>query len=219
MSRLTRAAIAAAGIAVVAAPAPAAEAATIVVPECGRAVPAEKTIPIQGTGFRPGGFVRIVDAAGQTLGSTTADAAGNFNDVFFGPTFPSSDTNQVNLTVSAIDDQNVASPPVPLPVVRVTADLPDRARPTSRVRYRVFGFETGRRVYLHIRRGGKTQGTFRISNANGPCGIASRRMRYMPLRTYRTGVYDYYFQHTPRFDRSQPGVKLSISITRRIRSR
>ena len=219
MQQLTRAVTATAALAAVLAVPSAVRAATIAVPPCARVVPAQKTIPISGTGFRAGGFIRVLDAAnaGNSLGSATADAAGNFNDVFFGPTFPNAGTNLMTLNVKAVDDQGVESPAVPLQVVKITATLPERARPTSRVRYRVFGFETGRRVYLHVRRGGKTRGSFRISNANGPCGIASRRMRYMPLRRWSTGTYDYYFQHSRRFDRTQPGVRLRISIIRRVR--
>jgi hypothetical protein len=210
--------VAAAGLTVLLAVPSAAQAAAITVPPCARVLPAQKTIPISGTGFTPGSFIRVLDAADNStsLGNATADAAGNFNDLFFGPAFPNAETNQMTLNVSAVDSQGVASPPVPLQVVRITATLPDRARPTSRVRYRVFGFQTGKRVYLHIRRGGKTRGSFRISTAKGPCGIASRRLKYMPLRSWRTGTYDYYFQHTRRFDRRQPGVRLQISIVRRI---
>src|SRR5688572_4107168 len=124
MHRLTCAAAAAAGLAALVAPS-SAQAAAITVPPCARVVPAQKTVPIAGTGFRAGGFIRILDAAGQSLGNTQADATGAFNDVFFGPTFPSDDTNQLTLQVSAVDDQGVASAPVPLQVVRVTATIPD----------------------------------------------------------------------------------------------
>ena len=218
MDRLTRAALIAAGLLAVLAVPAAAQAAAIAVPQCARVLPGQQTIPISGTGFTPSSSVQVADAAnqGNSLGSAATDAAGNFNDLFFGPAFPDADTHHFTLNVSGVDAQGVASPPVPLQVVRITATLPDRARPTSRVRYRVYGFETGRRVYLHIRRGGRTRGSFRISNANGPCGIASRRLRYMPLRRWSAGTYDYYFQHTSRFDRSKPGVRLQISIIRRI---
>ena len=217
MSPLARAAVAAAGLTALLVVPSAAQAAAITVPPCARVLPGQKTIPISGTGFTPGSFIRVADAADQSasLGSASADTAGNFNQLFFGPTFPNADTHRMTVNVTAVDDQGVASPPVPLQVVRITATLPDRARPTSRVRYRVFGFETGKRVYLHIRRGGKTRGTFRISTAKGDCGIATRRLRYMPLRRWTTGSYDYYFQHTRRFDRSQPGVRLRVSIIRR----
>ena len=218
MHRLSRAAVATAGLLALLAVPSAAHAAAIAVPQCARVLPGQQTIPISGTGFTPSSSVQVTDAAnqGNSLGSTSTDVAGNFNDLFFGPTFPDADTNQLTLNVAGTDAQGVASPPVPLRVVRITATLPDRARPTSRVRYRVYGFETGKRVYLHVRRDGKTRGSFRISTAKGACGIASRRMRYMPLRRWSTGTYDYMFQHSRRYDRTKPGVRLQISIVRRI---
>jgi hypothetical protein len=197
----------------------AAQAAAVTVPPCARVVTGEKTVPISGMGFTPNSFVQLKTTDGKSIGGAQTDAAGNFADVFFGPIFPNLDTNQLALQLVGTDAQGIAAPAVPFNAVRITATLPDRARPGSRVRYRVFGFEEGKRVYLHIRRGGKTRGTFRVSNANGPCGIASRRMKYMPLSSYSTGTYDYYFQQVARFDRAQPGVRLRISIIRRVRFR
>src|SRR5687768_15850454 len=169
MDRLSRAAVATAGLLALLAVPSAAQAAAIAVPQCARVLPGQQTIPISGAGFTPGSSVQVTDAAdrGNSLGTALTDAAGTFNDLFFGPTFPDADTNRLTLNVAGTDAQGVASPPVPLQVVRVTATLPDRARPTSRVRYRVYGFETGKRVYLHIRRSGRTRGSFRISTANG----------------------------------------------------
>lgn len=210
------AAVAAAGTVLALAAPAGAQAAAIVAPECGRVVLGQKTIPIQGSGFTPNSFVRLQTTDGQTVGGAATDAAGNFVDSFFGPSLPRN-VEQRSFQLAASDSQGVAAPPVPFNVVKITATVPDRARPGSRVRYRVYGFNPGQTVYLHIRRGGKTRGSFKVSRANGACGIASRRMKYMPLRRYSTGVYDYYFQHSKKFDRSQPGVKLSISIIRRIR--
>lgn len=213
MHRLSRAAPVAAGLAAMLAVPAVAHGAAIAVPECARVLPGERTIPISGNGFTPGSNVRVGDA-GNALGSAPTDATGAFNGLFLGPTF-ATDMNRTTINVTGVDDQGVTSPPVPLQVVRFTATMPSRARPTSRVRYRAFGFETGKRVYLHIRRGGRTRGTFRIATAKGPCGIASRRLRYMPLRRWSTGTYDYVFQQTRRFDRTKPGVQLRISIIRR----
>ena len=193
-----------------------AQAAAIVVPECGRIVPGQKTIPVSGSGFTPNSFVTLRTADGQTAGGAATDAAGNFADTIFGPSLGLNDVRR-SLQLVGTDAQGLASPPVPFNVVKITATVPDRARPGSRVRYRVYGFQPGRTVYLHVRRSGRTRGTFKVSRANGACGIASRRMRYMPLRRYSTGTYDYYFQHTKRFDRSEPGVRLRISIIRRAR--
>jgi hypothetical protein len=220
MPRLARAASAAAGLAILTTPA-VADAAAIVAPPCARTVLAEKTVPVQGTGFTPNSFVRLTSPDGKvSLGGAATDAAGSFSDVFFGSTLlPSVRSTKATVALVGTDSAGVAAAPLSLDVVRITADLPDRAKPRSRVRYRVLGFETGRTVYLHIRRGGKTRGTFKVGTAKGDCGIATRRMRYMPLRSYRTGRYDYYFQHTRKYDRTAPRVKLSISIIRRLRSR
>jgi hypothetical protein len=99
-------------------------------------------------------------------------------------------------------------------VTKVGADLPQRARPTSRVRMRVFGFQPGRTVFLHVRRGGRTRGTFRIGVPAAPCGTAARRLRYMPLRRWSTGSYTYEFQQSKRFDRKKPRVQLRVSLFR-----
>lgn len=216
MHRAARTAlVAAAGSAALIAP-PAAQAASIAVPPCGRTIVGQRTIPVQGTGFTPNSFVRLTTADGQSVGGVATDAAGTFVDSIFGPTFRRN-VEQQALQLTATDSAGIAAPPVPFNVVKITATLPDRARPTSRVRYRVYGFSPGQTVYLHIRRAGKTRGTFKVSRANGVCGIASRRMRYMPLRRFSSGTYDYVFQHAKRFDRSQPGVKLSVAISRRVR--
>jgi hypothetical protein len=212
-----RVAMATVGVGLAAVPA-AAEAAAIVAAPCSRAVLGQKTVPIQGTGFTPNSFVSIKTADGQTLGGAATDPAGNFADVFFGSTlFPSINSTKLTTQLVATDSAGVAAPAIPFQMVKITATVPEKARPGSRVTYRVLGFDTGKNVYLHVRRGGKTRGTFKIAKAKGDCGIATRRLRYMPLRSYRTGTYDYYFQHTKKFDRTAPGVKLSISIVRRIR--
>jgi hypothetical protein len=192
----------------------AAEAASVAAPSCGRVVPGQPTIPVSGSGFTPGSPVTFRTADGQTLGTAVADAAGNAAVTVPGPNLPA-DVERRSLQLVGSDAAGLVSPAAPFDVVKITATLPDRARPGSRVRIRAYGFQTGRTVYLHVRRSGRTRGSFRISRARGACGIASRRLRYMPLRRYSTGAYDYIFQHTRRFDPSEPGVRLRISIIRR----
>ena len=75
----------------------------------------------------------------------------------------------------------------------------------------------GRSLYLHIRRGGRTKGTFRIGRASGACGLTSRRLRYMPLRRWSTGTYDYWFSNTSRFRKSRTLYGYRIDIYRRLR--
>lgn len=193
-----------------------AEAGTLTVPPCVVQIPGTKTFPIQGSGFTPGSFVQVA-ADGQTLGSVPVDAAGNVNDALFAPQLSSSSRNQQTFQVTANDGQGQVFGPVAVPVTRIIVDIPNRAKPRSRVRYRLYGFNPGQRVYLHLRRGGKTRGTFRMGTAAGPCGTLTKRLRYMPLSRYSPGTYDYYFQHSAKFNRAAQFYTLKITITRTFR--
>ncbi len=216
MNLRPRLASAAAVLAILAVPA-SAQGATLVVPPCSASLPGERTIPLAGSGFAPNSFVRLT-ADGQSFGTAQADAQGAFAQAFFSPSFRSLRTTQQTFQVAAEDGAgNTAAGP--MTVTRVGADLPQRARPASRVRMRVFGFQPGRAVYLHVRRGGRTRGSFRVGRAASPCGTTSRRLRYMPLRGYSTGTYTYEFQQSRSFRADQPRVQLRISIVRSVRSR
>ena len=190
-----------------------AHAATLAVPPCSASLAGIETIPVQGAGFAPNTVVRLA-ADGQPLGTATADAAGAFQRTLFAPPFASVRRTEQTFSLTGTDDAGTVAT-TPLRVTRVGAKLPERARPARRVRMRVFGFVPGRVVYLHIRRGGRTRGTFKIGTTSGPCGTASRRLRYMPLRRYSSGNYTYEFQQAKRFDAKKPRVQLRISIFRR----
>ena len=102
--------------------------------------------------------------------------------------------------------------------MRIIVDLPDSARPRSRVHYRVYGFSDNEPVYLHIRRGRRARAArSRSAPTEAPCGQTERRLRFMPLRSYSTGNYEYWFQQVARFDRDQPAYRVAISITRTFR--
>jgi hypothetical protein len=88
-------------------------------------------------------------------------------------------------------------------VVHRTVSVPNRARPGKRVRYRAYGFPRGKRLYLHIRQGKRTLGRFMIGRAHGACGVVSRRLRYMPLKHWSTGSYDFWYSNRRHFKRSR----------------
>jgi hypothetical protein len=193
----------------------AASAAAVLVRPCSVTLPGQRTVAVQGSGYTPGSFVRL-QADGQTLGAgIPVDQAGSFSTATFAPQLSSARRNLQTFQLTATDDAGVSAA-APLQITRVTATLPSRARPRSRVRFSVFGFAPGRPVYLHVRRAGRTRGTFRIGTASAPCGRASRRLRYMPLRRYRSGTYDYVFQLSSRYRSAEPAVRLSVSIVRRV---
>jgi hypothetical protein len=194
----------------------AAQAGTLTVPPCVRQIPGAKTFPVQGSGFTPMSFLRVT-ADGQVIGSTQVDAAGNVNDALFPPLLSSSSRNQQTFQIAADDGAGQTFGPVAVPVTRVSVEMPARAKPASRVRYRLYGFNPGQRVYLHVRRGGKTRGTFSMGTAAGPCGTLTKRLRYMPVRRYSSGTYDYYFGHTSKFVRAQQIYRVKINIFRTFR--
>lgn len=190
-----------------------ASAAEVVVPECVRSISGAQTLGVTGSGFTPNQTVTL-QADGQSLGTAVADAAGAFTQALFPPAFSSANRNQQTFELTAVDAAGVAAAPVPLRVTRVMVDLPDQARPRARVDYKVYGFLTGEPVYLQIRRGGKTRGTYKLGTAQGACGTVSKRMRYMPLARYSTGNYDYHFSHQRKYDRDQVIYSFRIAIFR-----
>lgn len=186
---------------------------------CPRVVPGvvERVLPLSGGGFTPNSAIRFT-ADDQPVGSAVADAAGNFAAPLFPPSFSSSRRNLQTFQIAAVDSAGVAAPAIAQAVVRLSVGLPSRSRPTRRVAFRAYGFDPGGAVYLHVRRGGRTRGSYRIGTADQPCGRASRRLRYMPLRRYSPGSYDYWFTQTPRYDRrAVPVVRARLTIFRTFR--
>lgn len=192
---------------------PAAHAAEIAVPACSPFLEGERTVNVQGAGFAPNSRVTL-KVGDQTLGTTQSDASGAFRADAFGPAFSSAKRNVQTFDLLA-EDAAGTSATASLQMTRINATLPERARPGSRVTYRVYGFTPGATVYLHVRRGSKTLKSFRIGVADAPCGTSSRRLRYMPITDYRTGTYVYWFQTSKTYDPAVASVRLPVQIVRR----
>ena len=186
---------------------------------CVRVIPGVNSFPVTAAGF-PAGATLTFKADGSPVGSGQADAAGSFDNLFepFPPPSLPFGTNLRTYELTAEDGQGTVAGPVPVPVVRVSVVLPARANPARRVRYRVYGFEAGKPVYLHVRRNGTTRGRFSLGTTAGPCGTLTKRMRFMPLRRYRTGTYGYYFSHSRQFDEDAVIFAGKVSIYRTFRS-
>jgi len=194
-----------------------AQAATVATSQsCVRYVAGQPTFPVTATGFTPNTVVRVT-ADGALLGTGVSDVAGTFAAAL---PAPPPDGVRGTVTVAAADVAGVTAPPLAVAVVRFTVRIPRRARPSRRVAFRTFGFPNGAHVHLHVRRGARTLGSYRIGTAAGPCGIASRRLRYMPLPSYRTGSYEYVFTTSPRYaPAAEPAIRLRVLIARTLRSR
>jgi hypothetical protein len=216
LNRSLRFAVPAAALAVLAAPA-AANAQTpslISGTQCIRFIDASvPTLPVQGAGFAPNASVSIL-SGGAPFASVMADAAGGFTQAVAAPPISG---NRANVSITADDGQGHVAGPVQLPEVRLGVVWPRRGKPRSKVLFRAYGFEPGQTVYLHVRRGGKTRGRFKIGKGDAPCGVTKRRMAFMPLSHYSPGTYEYWFGNTKSYDRSKE-IGYRVTITRTFHS-
>ena len=104
--------------------------------------------------------------------------------------------------------------PVPVEVANVTVVAPANSKPAKKVNFRVFGFLSGQRVYLHVRRNGQTKGRFSLGKTKGACGLVTKKMRFMPVVNYRTGYYRYYFSHSKKFSKKKAIYTAKVRIYR-----
>jgi hypothetical protein len=190
--------------------APSAQAATVTSAPCVRIYPGLQGFPLVADGFAPGAALSF-HADDQTIGTGTADGAGYFQGAFSPPALPAGrDLKTFQLT--ADDGNGTVAGPVAVPVSNIVVRAPKKGDPGKRVRFRVFGFDADKRVFLHIRRNGRTLGRFSLGVADAPCGTTVRRMRYMPLRHYRFGTYRYYFSQSRRFSKYAAFYSMRISV-------
>lgn len=169
-----------------------------------------KSWALEGAGFAPNAAVTI-SSDGAAIDTVQADAAGGFQAPVNAPPIRG---NRANVSITADDGQGHPAGPIALPEVKLGVEWPSHASAHKKVNFRAYGFEPGKTVYLHIRRGGKTRGTFKIGRADPPCGITKRKLRAMPLSRYSAGTYEYWFGSTKKFDRSRE-IGYRVTIFRR----
>jgi hypothetical protein len=173
-----------------------------------------ESVAMSGSGYTHGGGVSIT-SDGQSIGTTTADGAGNFG----GRLTVASPTRRVK-TYTATDQSNTANTAsVPLTVspffVRVA---PRNGRPGRRLRIRAAGFNNGRRLYAHVVRG-RRRSNIRIGRLRGPCGTLAARRRIFP-RGARPGTYTVQFDTRRRYSPdTRVRIRFRVSVFRVFRSR
>jgi hypothetical protein len=149
---------------------------------------------------------------GQSVGSGTTDATGAFNSGAnpFTPPEPKGNLQTVALTA---EDGSGAVATTQVKLVRLIVTVPDgRFKPSKKVKYRAFGFAPGRKLYLFIRRGGKTEGRFDLGRTKGDCGLLTKKMRFMPLRKYKPGLYEFWFSHSKTYSKQTRIYRYTIQI-------
>jgi hypothetical protein len=183
---------------------------------CARYISGVATMGVRAAGFTPNTALTF-SIDGSTVSSGIADAAGNYatpNASAFSPPFQTKNIKTV--TVSGTDTSGVTASST-MKVVKLGVVVPGHARPSRRVRYRAFGFAPGKRIYLFVRRGGKTKGRFTIGKAKGACGTATKKLRYMPLTHYQTGTYQFWYSHDKKYSKATRIYGYSLGITRTFR--
>ncbi len=138
------------------------------------------------------------------------DAAGNGSATFTvpkgRPPLPVKVRAQISLDVLA-----ETSLRLDVPFVKMS---PSRAKPTSRVTYRLSGFARSGPIYAHVVRGRKRLRRVRLGTPKTTCGQLVKRITQLPLKRPRKGTYVVQFDQQRRYMAKRRG---SVRRTVRVR--
>lgn len=221
-------ALGAAGLALLAAPGPAAAASLDPLKPCyvsvttrtdSKTMIEREKIELSGTGFAPNALVDLSVDSKLVRSGVQTDAAGNLplqvveSPYRGGPPRP--------FTVTAAEQGNPAA------VATLTAEAtslnvgvqPSLARPSQRVTFRGRGFTGAGTVYGHYLFGGRVRKTVVLAAPKGPCGTFTVRRRQIPVRRPRIGKWTLRVDQQKRYSPNPASVWVSIPITveRRLR--
>jgi hypothetical protein len=180
--------------------------------EAPKGVPAVPTFGLTTSGWAPGAPLEIrLGTTGIATGQ--ADAAGQYaSGDTLAPPAPPEGKNLISTRLTVTDGAgNVAERAVK--IVRLTVQVPNgKVRAGARVRYRAFGFNRARKVFLFVRRANKTKGRFILGWPKGACGTVTKRMRFMPLKRFTPGLYDFLYTQTKKYSAGEVLYGYSIRI-------
>jgi hypothetical protein len=182
----------------------------------------ERWVGLTGSGFTPGtdptlNGVRL-DYAGPVLaGHAPLAADGSFIGGFLMPDdFIRRESGRVKrYTITATDLANPAiTATTELTFVR--AGIYTRPRRVPRnlhrpVRWALYGAPTGARLYAHWTFGGRRYARRAVGRAKGSCGIARRRMPFLPVAT-RRGTWKIYFTRGKQLKRRRVVFRADLKI-------
>jgi hypothetical protein len=182
-------------------------------------------VPLRGSGFSPSspGVPNVVTLHTTTksqpepkfLGTTQTDASGTFFGATAPAIFKSNKTQDQQFTLIATDGLNpqIVATTTFRQVRAGYTRVPDPKRPEQKVRHVARGFQTGETVWAHFRHGATTQANKRLGVAKGPCGIASRKMRVLPVKRPALGTWKVYVDERKTFvATTRPQARLSFKI-------
>lgn len=208
---MRRAAGVVAGVLLLALPAASAQAATLTLAPAKPCYRTGESVVMAGAGFTAGAGASVA-LDGQSIGSLTADAAGNFGSPLRFGAFQG--VRQHSLTATdAANPANVGS--ISFLAAAVTVRVrPSRGTPGRLLRVRSTGFTTGRRLWAHILRRGFRRDV-RIGALRGPCHRGNTRRRIFN-QDAATGTYTVQFDTNRRYSpRTEVRVRFRVNVFRR----
>jgi hypothetical protein len=169
-------------------------------------------IGLGGVQFTPGAPISLARDGAPVTGTVAADAAGNF---LVGAIVPQIPTKVATSTYTASDGTNTGTaPPVKLSRLGVTI-RPARGNPNRPRRINARGFTTGRALFAHRVRNGKSK-NIKLGGLKGDCKTASRRKRL--LAGTRPGTYRVQFDTSRRYKPELvQRVTFSVRVFRTVR--
>lgn len=177
---------------------------------------ANDNLVLVGSGFTPNAPVAFgvsSNGVNRSISDRQSNAIGSWR--YESPTPSIGATRTRTDAFFAVDRANPAlraAAPVLLSRVRVTVS-PGSGRASRVRRVRAVGFTTGRTLYAHIRRGGRTRRNVRIGRLRGACRSVSARRRL--LRGLRPGNYRVQFDVARRYKRTRrQRVLFNVTIFR-----
>ena len=197
--------------AIVGARAPSAQAATLTVDHA--CVRPAQPIGFAATGFAPDESVRLL-LGPEFVDAFAVGADGAFAGRFQAPGL--GDAGRLSRVLTLTNDYGTSVTATVVVTEIGVAMKPAAARPSSSVTFRPSGFVEGGTIYAHyaltvsdtVHRLVKT---VRLGALKGPCGDGAFKVRQLPLRAPRPGVYEIQFD-TSRAYRRQQGVYVERTV-------
>jgi hypothetical protein len=171
-----------------------------------------ESVQVQAGGFTPGAAVDVsIDGIVVTTG-VIADQEGNVAGAVTAP-FQAHGERPFAVTLTETQrPENAATAQSRIAALDVRLE-PERASPSSRVRFLGRGFVDGTQVYGHYLRGGKLRKTVSLGTPAGPCGRLDVERRQIPVRRPATGRWTLQVDNQRDYSPRPASVFVRLAIT------
>ncbi len=164
-------------------------------------------------GFAPEEQVRVLLGA-NFIDGFAVGTDGGFAGMFASPGL--GDLPRLSSTLTVTNDYGTTATAQQIVTTLGVTMTPAAARPASRVSFRPFGFVERGTIYAHYALTKsdtvhKLVRTVKLGALKGPCGDGLFKVRQLPLRSPRSGVYEIQFDASKAYHRQQ-GVYVERTV-------